>query len=611
MAPRKKKRARHSSKELLRQESCPQGLASRGQESPEPPGTEADAPATVYPRWLAAILGALVACVTLAAFSNATSQSFVHDDKFYVPRDLSIDAGTIVKLFSEDVGAAAGAPSGIYRPLHILSLGLESRIHDGSPSSFHKTTVALHVLATLLLYGFLLSLGSSALAAGRATPLIAAAAALVFGVHPVHTEAVDSIFNRSEIVVTIAAIGACWVARRYATSRPWMAWPLIAAIYLVALLFRESAVTLPILAALFVAILGRRSSLVRLPVVVLVVPLVAYLFLRHAAISGTPPASVAAAAATATDTLSPGERVASVFDLIREGLRMLVWPHPLRAAYDELPAGGYVLSFVVTAALLAAAWLSRRLAPLVSAAVLFFSIALLPSSRLFSDPANSVAIAERYVYLPSVALALFLAFLIATIVRRLGALPAALFAALLCVVLVPQTRARNLDWRSDVALWEAEARSFPESGDAQRLLSGAYLDTGRVDDVVTLCDRHLAAHPRLAKLHTHCAIAYDRTGQVSQAEQSYRRAVELGLGAVAHANLARLLARIGRAQEAETEYQRAVDTEPDPARQHYRRGQMLLRFHPERQADARAELEAALRLQPRFAPAKEALRALR
>ena len=49
-------------------------------------------------------------------------------------------------------------------------------------------------------------------------------AALVFAVHPIHTEVVNSIFNRSEMLVSLGVAGGLWWFLPTVDKQPWKAW---------------------------------------------------------------------------------------------------------------------------------------------------------------------------------------------------------------------------------------------------------------------------------------------------------------------------------------------------------------------------------------------------
>jgi len=585
------------------------------------------------PTWMRRLAPIAVGLATALVFSNAAPSAAVHDDKFFVPSHYELNGESLRRMFREDTWTSAGSFEGSYRPLLLLSLAVDRARFGDDPHGYHVTNVLLNAAAAILLYALILALlrrfsaanGSPAVVS-RVHLLAAAGAALLFGVHPIHTEAVDSVFNRSEILGTVGIVSALLVILRWEARRPVLAWLSAAVIYLAALLCRESAASLPALAALMLYLLyagvgWRRVARAVAPVATLLVPLGVYLTLRHSALTGG-----ISHAPSLSENVAPRigmfGQLALVVESLREYLRMVLWPHPLRASYEDFRVTALPISLVVLAVAMCLALALRRRAPLVTFGIGFFYLALLPSSRLVTasnlnlslgghtvfQPANTLLVAERVVYTPSAGLLLAAAAGLAALARRFGRGAAAAAALALCALLASLTLRRNEQWHSETALWEAETRVAPQNGDGWRLLVGAYLRQGRNEDIARACDVQRDRHPKIAQLHNNCGIAYTALGRFKDAEASYRRAIDLGLAAVAHANLGRLLAQQGRVEEAEAEYARAVAAETDPPRRHLRRAQLLMRFHPDRVAEERQELEQALAIQPGYGPAVNLLR---
>ena len=589
--------------------------------------------AAVAAPWVRRLAPVLVGLLSALTFANAAPDVAVHDDKFFVPSRYQLDGGSVARMFSQDAWSATGSSAGLYRPLLLLTFALDGARSGSSPRGYHVTNILLHAAAAAALYALLVALlrRRDASAGDQPAPsalhvLAAAGAALVFGVHPIHTEVVNSVFNRSEILVTLGVVLALWVIQRWEDRWPVLAWTLAALIYLAALLCRESAVSLPVLAALMLFFLHPEDAFRRLarrlaPLATLIVPLVVYLALRHSALSGTTAHSPSLAENVAPDR-GLGYQLTLVVESLREYLRMVFWPHPLRASYGDFGVTAVPVSVAVLGLAIGLAIGLWRRAPLVTFGIGFFFLALLPSTRLVTASnlalslgghgvevrRNTLVIAERVVYMPSAGFAFALAAGLAALGRRLGLRATAAAAVALCALLAPATYLRNEKWRNETALWEAETRAAPHNGDAWRLLAATYLRHGRHQAIVRICDEQRERHPRNRRLHNNCGIAYAALQRFADAEASYRRAIDLGLAAVGHSNLGRLLAQVGRTGEAEAEYAQAVQAETDPARRHHRQAQLLLRFHPDRVAEARAELERALAIQPGYAPARDLLR---
>ncbi|MBI5367305.1 MAG: hypothetical protein HZA54_09725, partial [Planctomycetes bacterium] len=160
------------------------------------PGSAAPRAASDRARSLGQVI--LLLAALFGAYANALRAEFVYDDIAVVRDNPRIrDLRNIPHFFTTSYWAASGsldAPvaSGLYRPLVQTSFALEYALWGGRPSGFHLTNVALPAAFTLLL--------GSGLAALRLAPGLPVLAALLFGLHPVHTEAVTSVVGRAEIL---------------------------------------------------------------------------------------------------------------------------------------------------------------------------------------------------------------------------------------------------------------------------------------------------------------------------------------------------------------------------------------------------------------------------
>nr|MBK7069699.1 hypothetical protein [Deltaproteobacteria bacterium] len=117
-----------------------------------------------------------------------------------------------------------------------------------------------------------------------------------------------------------------------------------------------------------------------------------------------------------------------------------------------LVAAGYAAAIVV-------AW--RRGAEGIAAGLLFFAVALVPSTAAFTGRGAAQVMAERYLYLPSVGLTLALAFALRALVARVGGRPTAAIVGALAVALGAATHARNEAWHSHMQLFRADAEAHP------------------------------------------------------------------------------------------------------------------------------------------------------
>ena len=150
--------------------------------------TSACAPLRMKGRSAAAGSDGLVAmCIGMLAFVNTLPNSFVFDDHPAIERNPSVQraSGWSSVLHTDFWGTPAGSARshGSYRPLTVLTLWLNRRLDAaGRARGFHAANVLLHGLATWLLWCH-----ARATLRRRSS---AFAAALLFALHPLNSEAV-------------------------------------------------------------------------------------------------------------------------------------------------------------------------------------------------------------------------------------------------------------------------------------------------------------------------------------------------------------------------------------------------------------------------------------
>jgi len=169
-----------------------------------------------------------------------------------------------------------------YRPLGELMLALEARWFGGEPLAYNLVHVALHALNVLLVWRIALRLSGGG---GAVVQRVAAVAAILFAVHPLHPNAVAWIASYATLFATTLLLAAWWgwEGARTDPGRPWR-WAFILTCYAGALGCYEAAVVLPAALALREAVLpeprpGRRRRLLLTAVPGLLAA--GYLGLRH------------------------------------------------------------------------------------------------------------------------------------------------------------------------------------------------------------------------------------------------------------------------------------------------------------------------------------------
>lgn len=509
-----------------------------------------------------------------------------------------------------------GAQSDLYRPVLLLSLSLDGKLFGDWLAGYHLSNILLHLIVTLLVYGFLRQLLLQAPQPAKRPDLYALLAALVFAVHPVHTEAVNSVFNRSDMLVSLGAVAGLWWLLHFLESRPARAWVGLGIAYLFALLCKENAAVIPGLAVVLILLLPADSWGCRIrrsvPVLWMLLPLGIYLYMRAHGL-----------AAGAENEGEGIERVSAMVGEIRFvslggllnlagkwgiGLRLMVWPHPLQVNYPPPPVAVSAILAALQLALIVTGLVQLRQGrSVLLAALAWFYLALLPASRLLALGDAGPHLAERYLYLPSVGVAILLAFGLAWLGPRIGRPRAVLLTLLAALLLMPLTWLRNHEWRSDIRLFETEYRRSGAFSTTLRYLTGAHLRAGNFARGAEICDRHPDQVAKRHSLARHCGIMYTRLERLEDAERTYLRAIVDEPNSAVSSELALLYLGQGRWAQAAAVFQRAIEQAPEPAVTSLLRGLMLAQLYPhdrERLARAREYLEEAYRLDSRLTMAR-------
>ncbi|MCO5260544.1 MAG: glycosyltransferase family 39 protein [Crocinitomicaceae bacterium] len=106
--------------------------------------------------------------------------------------------------YSDDAGYAYG-----YRPIVHLSFALEHDLFGEKPGVGHFINVLLYALSVVLFFKLLIKF------VGEKNSLFAAIATLLFTIHPIHTEVVNSLKNRDEIFAFLFVVWAALCAFKH------------------------------------------------------------------------------------------------------------------------------------------------------------------------------------------------------------------------------------------------------------------------------------------------------------------------------------------------------------------------------------------------------------
>jgi tetratricopeptide (TPR) repeat protein len=586
------------------------------------------------------VVAVLLMIAGVGAYHNTWSVPLMFDDK---PAILS---NPTIRQLGTALFPPADGSSVTGRPVVNLSFALNHGLSGESVWSYHALNLLIHVSAGLALFGIMRRTLMRPVFSERvrtaALPL-AWTVAMLWLVHPLQTESVTAIVQRTEslaglfFLLTLYGFVRC---RHSSTSARWWAMGSLATC-LLGMATKEIMVTAPLLVLLYDRTFWAGSFRQAWQVhwryylgLGCTWLLLGWLVFSAGGTRGT--------AAGLGLGVTPWTYVLTQCRALLLYLKLAFWPHPLVFDYgtevirdpNAVWVQGVAL-LLLAGATLTALW---RRPPLGFLGAWFFVI-LAPSSSVM--PLVSQTIAEHRMYLPLAAVIALVVMAAYTLLGR-AALGAALVVGLGLVLLTVE---RNLDYRSELALWTDTVAKVPDNARARINLAEMLIEAGRPAAALEHAAAAVRLRPNYAEAQTNLGIALAQLGRPADALGPCRRAVELrpdyargrsNFGSVLAAlgrwseaieqfeaalqlapptgdaipirgNLAKALLQTGRLSEAIAQFTTVLETAPGAVEMHYNLAVALGlsgRFE-----ESVAQFEAVLRLQPGHARARGALEA--
>lgn len=477
----------------------------------------------------AALFGLLVFVIAAGVYANSLGNGFALDDEWIILRNERVHGvDRLAEAVSSPYWPSAAAHIALYRPLTLATFAVEWEMWNGSPVGYHATNVLLHAVASVLVLALLAGLGFGSVASF--------AGAAIFAVHPVHTEAVANVVGRAEILATIFYILGCLLyLRRDLRPLPRVAG--IALCYFLSLASKETGITLPAILLLLEVLIPRDSANVarrwreeRAVYFACALTAAVYLAIRWMVLGDVSGGD----AAPIFERPDAPERIPNAIRVWPEYLRLMFYPRDLVADYSPgviMPVTGFGDPLVVFGLFVGGATLLLGVLSWgrwqVALPIFWFAITVLPVSNLVIPV--GILLAERTLYLPSVAVAVLTAALATAIAfepRRLRFAGVAVIAAALVAGAV-RTWTRNPVWKSTETLIADLAATHPESFRVHWIVAGSLLRAGKVDEAF----RHYAIAAELVPAHFSLLMEFGAAlvvhGRAAEAERVLRRAAEL------------------------------------------------------------------------------------
>lgn len=536
----------------------------------------------------------LVLGITFLIYANSLQNGFVIEDEIYISNwGLTQSLGNIPKMFAGDTAPTGNV--GIYRPLRGVYYAFTYALFGGeNPLPYHLLALIVHLSVTGLVFLVVQEFvnytrGSARLvdapaqrvsavsrrtsllisfsAGGRRDPAVLPLlvlslpfiAALLFGLHPVHTEVVDYLTANFDAVAYIPFFASFYFFLKAGAKFPRYSRNFYLSLILANLAFYsfEMTLTLPLLLLLFDFCFNRKSfKLKNLGTLLKVhgpyfISAFVFLFIRvvvlHMTTRGeylggsfylTMLTMVKSVIKYLTLLVYPADL--SVNPTIAEGISS--WVHPLarmdKILSQSILSPDILFGLAIIGSLLAAAFYFLKKHPIISFCIAWFFISILPVSYII--PQGPI-LQERYIYIASFGFILLVVYLLGYFyskdfrkLKKVSSEAAGLIRPAVLTILIvsllfyaSRTFVRNKDWKDSFSVWSVLAAESPQDVIANFYTANIYAEKNMDDLAINYYNRTLAVEYKLHEAHFALGKIFLKQGNMDLAATKFYQTLSI------------------------------------------------------------------------------------
>ena len=468
----------------------------------------------------------ILAFIAVVFYSNTFKNEYAFDDIMaivsndYVQKGVSGIGDIMTKdayqSYLEHKNGGNQLAGGRYRPLSLVTFAIEQQIlgvpayadaeganHNRTPDEEaklisdmhfrHVVNVLLYALAVVALLYFL------TIVVFRGNPVAAFATALLFTIHPLHTEVVANVKSRDEILSVLFISLTFIKAFNYKDmgKRKDLIWALVC--FFLALLSKEYAATLLVLLPLSFYLFSKEtmqgSFKSLLPYLI---PFGVYMLLRLGSVTGMAEGAEKDIMNNPYLYASGAQKIATEIMVLLDYLKLLVFPHPMTADYsfNQIPYTDFgdpkvLASLVIYAGLIVGMFILLSKRHLLAFAIAFYLVNLALVSNIFFN--IGAPMGERLVFHSSIGFAIAIGWLLykATHLIKPEATGQAVLGGLMGLLILAcgfTTVSRNAAWENNNTLFLTDVKTSPNSALANTNAGSAcmsYAKTSKADTAVS------------------------------------------------------------------------------------------------------------------------------
>ena len=504
----------------------------------------------------------IIFMISFLIYANTLGHDFTQDDAIVIYENQFVQEGIdgIGKIFKSDSfrgffgdDKSTLVSGGRYRPLTIGLFALVYELVGAQPFVYHLLSISLYGLLCVVIFKLLSSLPTSW--TSKQQTYFAFIAAVIYAVHPIHTEAVANVKGLDETLSLLFSLLSLGCASYYALSLKPPYLLLTAVLFLLGLLSKENAIAFIAIIPVVLFYFSKDKSKLKSTVVVtsvLLLTFFGYWMLRSSIVGsdlGDPPSEMMNNPFIKLEDnrympFSFAERWASIIYGLGKYIQLLFFPHPLTHDYYPRHVGivdfkdiTVWMSVIMNSALALIAIIGIKKRSFISFTIFFFfaTIALM-SNVVFPIGTH---LSERFLFTPSLAFSMAMAYGITKLsLIQCYRKPILIMLSICLFLAAGKTMSRNSVWKNDLTLFTTDVKVSKNSAKVRNAAGGALLsvcaetsDLVKKEKMARDALVHLAEatriHPNYKEAHFLSGVGYTYIKEYDSAVTSYENALKI------------------------------------------------------------------------------------
>jgi protein O-mannosyl-transferase len=506
------------------------------------------------------------------AYSNSLNAAFIFDDLPTIPRNASIPPlWPIWNALAFDQGGVA-----IGRPMAGLTFALNYAIGKNQTYGYHVFNLLIHILSALILCGVVrrtLAWGRLKADYASASPFLGLGVALIWLLHPLQTESVTYISQRTESLMGLFFLLTLYFFIRSVQGNFSFRWKTIAVLTCaLGMASKEVMVTCPLIILFYDRVFcGSWREILKKRLCFYLCLASTWGILIKSLFVTLPAGMNLGYAGFFLESLTPLTNLKTQVTVVLHYIKLVFWPHPLVLDYFNWPIVQSLSSilpqlFIMLSLLGATVWAVFK-RPVLGFLGIWFFLILAPSSSFLPMPTEIAA--EKRMYLPLIAWCVLFVVggyhLLNKLKRRSLFSLALVLLLIIAAVLGWFTYLRNEDYQSRHSIWKDTVQKRPENSRAWKNYGNALLDKGKHVESTYAFKRAIELQPS-PEAYNDLGVALWRWDKLEAARQAFEDAVNLDRRHTrAHINLAELDRGAGKVPKAIKRLEDAIGLVSDKA----------------------------------------------